>query len=409
MTKESHPFLIVLLAAVIAVTPLAVDMYLPAMPDIAHDLNAHIGSVQQSLSIFLAAYAAGMLLFGPLADSLGRRPLAIFGLTGFTLCSIALAFVDDISHFLILRALQAFCGAAATVVVPGIVRHLYQEHTAKGMSYLSMIMMLAPLLAPSIGSAILLVSDWRSIFVVLAIYGALIFALVWKWLPEISKPINPQTVNSATSNDQPKAPGNFFSGYKIVFSNPLARPLITSMMFSSFSFFCFITAVSFIYIKYFGMSEQMFSLLFGANVICLMIANFINSRLVTRYGSLRMLRAGLVVALISAFFLCIFNFLGLNIWFSVFSIAPLMGGLTLISTNTDALIIMKFPHNSGTATAVTGTLRFGSGAFAGPLLAYFYTGSAMPFSLLMLSGVLGVIACQLWYAFNEKKLTPTNF
>lgn len=408
MTKESHPFLIVLLAAVIAVTPLAVDMYLPAMPDIAHDLDAHIGSVQQSLSIFLAAYAAGMLLFGPLADSLGRRPLAIFGLTGFTLCSIVLAFVDDISHFLVLRALQAFCGAAATVVVPGIVRHLYQEHTAKGMSYLSMIMMLAPLLAPSIGSAILLVSDWRSIFVVLAIYGALIFALVWKWLPEISKPINPQTVNYATSNDQPKTTGNFFSGYKIVFSNPLARPLITSMMFGSFSFFCFITAVSFIYIKYFGVSEQIFSLLFGANVICLMIANFINSRLVTRYGSLRMLRAGLVVALISALFLCLFNFLGLNIWFSVFSIAPLMGGLTLISTNTDALIIMKFPHNSGTATAVTGTLRFGSGAFAGPLLAYFYTGTAMPFSLLMLSGVLGVIACQLWYAFNEKKLRPTT-
>lgn len=396
MTREFHPFLIVLLAAVIAVTPLAVDMYLPAMPDIAHDLAAHIGSVQQSLSIFLAAYAAGMLLFGPLADSFGRRPLAIFGLTGFTLCSIVLAFVDNISHFLVLRALQAFCGAAATVVVPGIVRHLYQEHTAKGMSYLSMIMMLAPLLAPSIGSAILLVSDWRSIFVVLAIYGTLIFALVWKWLPEISKPIN----------DQPKATGKFFSGYKIVFSNPLARPLITSMMFGSFSFFCFITAVSFIYIKYFGVSEQVFSVLFGVNVICLMIANFINSRLVTRYGSLRMLRAGLVVALVSAILLCVFNFLGLNIWFSVLSIAPLMGGLTLISTNTDALIIMKFPHNSGTATAVTGTLRFGSGAFAGPLLAYFYTGTAMPFSLLMLSGVLGVIFCQLWYVFNEKKLQP---
>jgi DHA1 family bicyclomycin/chloramphenicol resistance-like MFS transporter len=393
MTKESHPFLIVLLAAVIAVTPLAVDMYLPAMPDIAQDLDAHIGSVQQSLSIFLAAYGVGMLLFGPLADSLGRRPLAIFGLTGFTLCSIVLSFVDDISHFLALRALQAFCGAAATVVVPGIVRHLYQEHTAKGMSYLSMIMMLAPLLAPSIGSVILWVSEWRSIFVVLAIYGALILALVWKWLPEIAKP----------ANEPPKLSGNFLSGYIIVFSNPLARPLIVSMMFGSFSFFCFITAVSFIYINYFGVSEQAFSVLFGLNVICLMIANFINSRLVTRYGSLRMLRAGLAVALISALLLCVFNYLGLNIWFRVFSIAPLMGGLSLLSTNTDALILMKFPYNSGTATAVTGTLRFGSGAFAGPLLAYFYTGTAMPFSLLMLSGVLGVIICQLWFAYHDKQ------
>jgi len=394
MTKESHPFLIVLLAAVIAITPLAVDMYLPAMPDIAQALDSHIGSVQQSLSIFLAAYGVGMLLFGPLADSLGRRPLAIFGLTGFTLCSIALAFVDNINHFIILRALQAFCGAAATVVVPGLVRHLYQEHTAKGMSYLSMIMMLAPLLAPSIGSAILWVSEWRSIFVVLAMYGALILVLVWKWLPEIGKPIS----------DQPKAAGNFFSGYTIVFSNPRARPLIVSMMFGSFSFFCFITAVSFIYINYFGVSEQVFSVLFGVNVICLIFANFVNSRLVTRLGSLRMLRAGLTIASISALLLCVFNYLGFTIWFSVFSIAPLMAGLTLISTNTDALVLMKFPHNSGTATAVMGTLRFSSGAFAGPLLAYFYTGTAMPFSLLMLSGVVGVIACQVWFAYNNKQI-----
>lgn len=394
MTKESHPYLIVLLAAVIATTPLAIDMYLPAMPVIAQDLNAHIGSVQQSLSIFLAAYGVGMLLFGPLADLFGRRPLAIFGLTGFTLCSVALAFVDNVQHFLILRALQAFCGAAATVVVPGLVRHMYQEHTAKGMSYMSMIMMLAPLLALGIGSAILWMSDWRSIFFVLAIYGALIFALVWQWLPEISKPIS----------NKPNTAGNFFSGYAIVFSNSQAHPLIMSMMFGSFAFFCFITAVSFIYIQYFGVTEQEFSILFGANVLCLILANFINSRLVTRLGSVRMLRAGVAIALISAFLLCVFNFFELNIWFSVFSIAPLMAGLSLISTNTDALVLMKFPHHSGTATAVMGTLRFGSGAFAGPLLAFFYTGSAMPFSLLMLTGVMGVTVCQLWFAHSDKQI-----
>lgn len=396
MTRQSHPYLIVLLAAVIATTPLAVDMYLPAMPNIATDLHTHIGTVQQSLSIFLAAYGAGMLLFGPLADSLGRRPLAIFGLTGFTLSSIALALVQDAQIFLLLRASQAFCGAAATVVVPGLVRQLYQEHTAKGMSYLSMMMMLAPLLAPGIGSVILWFSEWRSIFIVLALYGAMIFALVWKWLPEISQPI--------AGNDD--APAGFFSGYKIVFSNRQARPMILSMMFGSFAFFCFITAVSFVYINYFGVSEQTFSLLFGANVICLILANFINSRLVTRVGSLRMLRSGLVIALISAFVLFLVNYLQLGLLWTVLSIAPLMGALTLMSTNADAIVLMKFPHHSGTATAVTGTLRFGSGAFAGPLLAYFYTGTAMPFALLMLSGVGAVALCQLWYWFVDKQPVP---
>ncbi len=388
MTRQSHPLLIVLLAAVIALTPLAVDMYLPAMPDIALSLGTHIGNVQQSLSIFLAAYASGMLLFGPLADKWGRRPLAIFGLSGFTLSSIGLIFASNIELFLTLRTTQAFCGAAATVVIPGIVRHLYQEHTAKGMSYLSMIMMLAPLLAPGIGSGILWFSEWRSIFMVLAIYGVLIFALVWKWLPEISQPIK---------TDAHKKPAHFFSGYQIVFSNPQARPMIASMMFGSFAFFCFITAVSFLYINYFGVSEQVFSLLFGVNVLCLMLANFINSRLVTRHGSLRMLRSGLMIGLFSAIVLCVVNYLGLGIAYTVIAVAALMGSLTLIGTNSDAILLMKFPHNSGTTTAVSGTLRFGSGAFAGPLLAFFYTGTAMPFSLLMLAGVTGVLVCQIWY------------
>lgn len=397
MTRTTHPYLIVLLAAVIATTPLAVDMYLPAMPDIAAALNTHIGTVQQSLSIFLAAYGVGMMLFGPLADSLGRRPLAIFGLSGFTLSSIALAFVHSPELFLGLRTTQAFCGAAATVIVPGIVRQLYQEHTAKGMSSLSMMMMLAPLLAPGIGSVILWFSDWRSIFIVLALYGAMIFALVWKWLPEISQPLQ-------LDNNSPGAAiqHGFFNSYKTVFCNRSARPMIVSMMFGSFAFFCFITAVAFVYINYFGVSEQAFSLLFGMNVICLIVANFINSRLVTRVGSLRMLHRGLWVGLASAMALCTVNYLQLGIVWTVITIAPLMGALTLMSTNADAIVLMKFPHNSGTATAVMGTLRFGSGAFAGPLLAYFYTGTAMPFALLMLAGVAGVAVCQLWYMLANK-------
>lgn len=387
MTRHSPSYLIVLLAAVVATTPLAVDMYLPAMPDIAQKLHTHIATVQQSLSIFLAAYGLGMLVFGPLADSFGRRPLALMGLCGFTFSSAALAWASSDQSFLLLRASQAFFGAAATVVVPGLVRQLYQEHTAKGMSYLSMMMMLAPLLAPGIGSLVLWVSEWQSIFILLALYGMLMLIGVWKWLPELQ----PQGDIHNIASD------GFLRRYQRVFANNRARPMIVSMMFGSFSFFCFITAVSFVYIQYFGVSEQRFSLLFGANVLVLILANFLNSRWVTRLGPLRMLRMGLAVALLSALSLCAVNFWQLDLLWTVLSIAPLMGSLSLMSTNADALVLMEFPHHSGTATAVTGTLRFGSGAFAGPLLAYFYTGTAMPFALLMLAGVSAVALCQLWY------------
>jgi DHA1 family bicyclomycin/chloramphenicol resistance-like MFS transporter len=185
------------------------------------------------------------------------------------------------------------------------------------------------------------------------------------------------------------------AGYRFVFSNLAARPQIATSMFASFAFFCFLTAVPFVYIEYFGVNEQLFSLLFALNVGMLMLANFCNSRLVSQVGPQRMLNLGLVLALTSATLLCLVNGLELELLFTVLSIAPLMASLGLIATNADAMILMRFPEHSGTATAVIGTLRFGSGALAGPLLALAYTGTALPFSLLMLGGVLAIALSQL--------------
>lgn len=389
MTAKPAGWIIVLLAAIVATTPLAIDMYLPAMPLMAQQLNTSIGMVQQSLSIFLAFFGISMLLCGPLADSLGRRPLAIFGLTGFVLASIALSLVSSIEWFLFWRAIQALCGAAATVVVPGIVRHIYQEHTAKGMSYVSMIMMLAPLLAPAIGSGILWLANWQMIFVTLAAYAALVLLISIKALPEIKAADSPKKIA-------------LLAGYKIVFANKSAWPDIATSMFASFSFFCFLTAVPFVYIQFFGVDEQQFSVLFGFNVLMLMLANLINSRLVTKLGPQRMLRAGLALALVSASALTLFSLWQLELYYTVLAIAPLMACLSLIATNADAMILMKFPDNSGSATAVIGTLRFGIGALAGPLLALFYTGTAVPFALLMLAGVLLIAVSQLWHTSGNQ-------
>ncbi|KOO56799.1 major facilitator transporter [Rheinheimera sp. KL1] len=389
MSKTVSLGLLVLLASIIAITPLAIDMYLPAMPVMADELGTDIGLIQQSLSIYLAAYGLGMLLFGPLADAIGRRPLALGGLCFFCLASFALAFCHDAQWLLALRALQAFAGSAATVVIPGIIRALYQENTAKGMSYVSMIMMMAPLIAPAIGSAVLWVGHWQDIFLVLALYSALILLLTWRFLPDPVPVVKGRQLE-------------FFSGYRFVFAHLAARPQIATSMFASFSFFCFLTAVPFVYIEYFGVNEQLFSLLFALNVGMLMLANFCNSRLVSRFGPQRMLNMGLVSALCSAVVLCLANWFELGLVFTVLSIGPLMASLGLIATNADAMILMRFPEHSGTATAVIGTLRFGSGALAGPLLALIYTGTALPFSLLMLSGVLAIAISQFLGAHQAR-------
>ena len=220
--------LLPLLASIVAITPLAIDLYLPAMLVIANDLQTTMPNVQISLSIYLAGYALGMLFFGPIADELGRRLLAKVGLALFGMSSLALAFCTNIELFWSLRAVQAFTGAAATVVVPGIIRHIYRENTAKGMSYVSMIMMVAPLIAPTLGSLIMGISTWQVIFIALAAYSFAILALVQIHLIDI--PI---------FKSQQRGLALFFNSYKTVFSRRSALADIASSMFASFAFFCF--------------------------------------------------------------------------------------------------------------------------------------------------------------------------
>jgi len=377
----SLKLLLPLLAAIIAISPLAIDMYLPAMPILAEQLSTDMPTVQNSLSIYLLGYALGLLFFGPQADKRSRRKLVMFGISGFIVMSVALVFVTSIEQFLSLRFLQAFISSAATVVVPGTIKERYGKDTAKGFSYVSMIMMLAPMIAPSIG-AVLLLHSWQLIFWALAAYSFIILLLVYRFLPEVKREKN-------------LAPVSFLQRYKIVLSNKKSQLHIISSMLISLAFFAYITAIPFVYLTVYKVSEFEFSLLFAINVLALMTAHFINTRLVSRKGSKRMLAYGLIVALSFSSLLVVVNFLHLSLIYTAIAVLPLMGSLSMIAVNADALIMQEFTRESGTASAVIGTLRFGIGALAGPILAYFYDGSALPFALLMWCSIIVVLLCQL--------------
>ncbi|MCK8124696.1 Bcr/CflA family efflux MFS transporter [Pseudoalteromonas sp. 2CM39R] len=378
--------LLPLLASIVAITPLAIDLYLPAMLVIANDLQTTMPNVQISLSIYLAGYALGMLFFGPIADELGRRLLAKVGLALFGISSLALAFCTNIELFWSLRAVQAFTGAAATVVVPGIIRHIYRENTAKGMSYVSMIMMVAPLIAPTLGSLIMGISTWQVIFIALAAYSFAILALVQIHLIDI--PI---------FKSQQRGLALFFNSYKTVFSRRSALADIASSMFASFAFFCFLTSVPYVYLDFFKVDEQLFGVLFAFNVLALMFGNFMNTRLVPRLGSRKLLFVGLGIGFVSGGALLLFSVMHLSLYFIVATIAPLMMSLGIVASNADSLILMQFEEKSGTATAVIGTLRFGSGALVGPILAFVHPQSAIPFSAMMFSALILILLVQLWH------------
>ena len=398
----SLKLLLPLLASIMALSPLAIDMYLPAMPILAEHLATDMPMVQNSLSIYLLGYALGLILFGPMADQHSRRKMVIFGISGFLVTSLLLPFALNIEQFLSLRFIQAFISSAATVVIPGTIREYYKKDTAKGLSYVSMIMMVAPMIAPSIGSILLVAHSWQLIFYVLAFYSIVVLVLSMKYLPDAIKPTATNT-NSGKENVEQVKKINFLERYKIVFSNNEARLDIISSMMISLAFFSYITAIPFVYLTVYKVSELSFSVLFGINVAGLMTAHFINARLVSRKGSRKMLRYGLVISLISSASLVIVNFLSMSVVFTVLSILPLMGSISMVAVNSDALVFTKFPEQSGTATAVIGTLRFGVGALAGPILAYFYDGSALPFAGLMFSSVLLVLLCQLIISKNEQQ------
>ena len=391
--RISLKLLLPLLASIMALSPLAIDMYLPAMPMLAEYLATDMPMVQNSLSIYLFGYALGLVLFGPMADTSSRRKMVIFGVSGFLLASLLLPFVSNIEQFLALRFIQAFVSSAATVVVPSAIREYYQKNTAKGLSYVSMIMMLAPMIAPSIGSVLLIAHSWQMIFYVLSFYSVVILLSVVKYLPE-----------AVRNTIEPDKEISFVTRYKIVFSNNEARFDIISSMMISLAFFAYITAIPFVYLTVFNVSEFNFSILFGITVMALMSAHFINTRLVVRKGSRKMLRYGLRCAMIASITLLVVNYFSLPLVYTVASILPLMGGISMVAVNSDALVITKFPEHSGTATAVIGTLRFGIGALAGPILAYFYDGSAFPFAVLMFSAVSVVLLCQIKINRHEKSI-----
>lgn len=387
------PWLILLLASVIAVTPLAIDMYLPAMPAMAQALHSDAGHMQQSLSIFLVCYAIGMLVFGPLADVIGRRRLALTGLVGFAIVSFGLSQSQSIDQFLLGRGLQAFIGSAATVVIPGYIRQIYQEHTAKGMSYVGIVMMLAPLVAPAVGSALLVLDDWRLIFKALAIYASVIWLVCLVQLPSSNSQRHGQTPD-------------FLGAYRTVLRHRRTRPLLLLSMSASFGFFGFLTAVPFVYIGHYQVDASLFSGLFGLNVLCLMSANLLNGKLVPRYGSARLLRYSSALAAVTACGLLLVALLDGPLWCTVLMVAPLMASLGISATNADAMTLLDFPAHAGTATAVIGTLRFGAGALAGPLLALGGQPVLLPFAGIMALGAAGVLGYRYWFDRHEQATAP---
>ena len=384
--RTSSIWLLVMLGTLSGLTPLAVDMYLPAIPAIARDLGSNVAAVQLTVSSFLAGFALGQLFYGPMADSFGRKPVILFGVGLFALASIGCALADSLPMLLGFRLLQALGGAAGAVVVNALLRDLFSDSEfVRAMTIVILTMTLAPLLAPLLGGAMLALG-WNSIFLLLAGLGVLVWLAIAGFIPETLKP----------ELRQPLRLGAVLANYGKVLTHRRAMGSLLAGTFASAGMFAFISGSPYVYIEYFGVSPQHYGLFFGLNVLLLMVMTFINGRLVKRVGLLPMLRLGLFLASAAGAILLLNSVTGWGgLWGVVLPVVAYVGQMGIIGANATSHALGFFPANAGTAAALAGTLRFGAGALAGIVVNSLPTHSPVPMAAVMAIGILLALLCHL--------------
>ncbi|WP_372062594.1 Bcr/CflA family multidrug efflux MFS transporter [Vibrio sp. 10N.261.51.F12] len=383
--------LFLVLGAIGALTPLAIDMYLPAMPTIAQDLGVNAGAVQITLTVYTAGFALGQLLHGPLTDSYGRRPILLFGVFFFGIASAVSATTTSIESLTLVRTAQGFAGAAAAVIIQAIVRDMFdKEDFARTMSFVTLVITLAPLVAPMIGGHLAIWFGWRSIFWVLTAFSVVVIAAVlWK-IPETLAPENRQPLRFRTT----------IKNYARLCKNPVAMGLMFSGAFSFAGMFAFLTAGSFVYIDIYGVTPDQFGYLFGLNIITMIIMTSINGRLVKKVGLHGMLKFGLSVQLFAGLGLLASGLLDLGIWGIVPFVMLFIGTLSTIGSNSMGLLLSGYPKMAGTTSSLAGTLRFGTGSLVGAIVAVLPGGSIWPMIVLM--AICSVLSAGLYWTLGKK-------
>ncbi len=371
----------IMLAFLTAISPFATDTYMPALPTMSQYFGKPINLLEITLTIYFLGVAVGQFLGGPLSDSYGRKKVAMLGLFLFATSSILAVFVTDVYYLWVLRFLQAIGGGFASVVNMAFVRDWFEgKDVARISSLISMIMMLAPLVAPVIGTFLLIHYGWQSIFIFMFLFSLLVLIAFSLFMPESR---HHSFITNKLTFRQVKV------SYSTIFSSPKAVFLVLCSSFSIAGMFTFLTGASFMYIDFFGVDVSNFPLYFGANVVLNVILTMLNYRLVKRIEPEKLLQAGLLLQFVSGIALLIAVLQpNPSLWFVFISIILFVGSLGLVFSNLIAIILNQFHQISGSANAVIGVVRFAFSGLIGSSLALFHTGDLVPLGGIMFACTL---------------------
>lgn len=385
----------VLLTAVVGLGALSIDMFLPSLPAIAGAFDSPPATVQLTVTLFLMAFAASQLVYGPLSDRFGRRWVLIGGLALYSVAGLACALAPTIGILIGARALQALGGGAGPVVARAVVRDLHErERAARVFSYMAMVQSLNPMLAPVVGGYVHESFGWRAVFYVLAAAGALFVALMAAGVRE----------TNVRRDHTALRPGAMGRNLAVLLTDRayLAYVLVNALMFGGQ--FAFISGSSFVLIGALGVSPSIFGLCFGAVALGITTGTVLSGRFGARLGLDRTILCGTTIGAAAGLGLAALAWTGILTVAAI--IAPMYVfavGLGLTLPNGMAGAVGPFPRMAGLAAAVAGFLQMTGSALYSVVVGHFYDGTARPMtSAIALAGVSALV-CFWWLRLRPSR------
>lgn len=383
-----------LLGYFIAVGPAATDMYLPAFPAVEATFHTAPGTAQLTLAAWFAGLAVGQIMQGTLSDRLGRRrPLAI-GFTVFSLAMVGGALAPNLTVLAVLRFVGAIGASAGMVISRAVVRDLADgTRGAILMSRLTLVMGVAPILAPSVGAAFLTFANWRFIFWFQAVYGASCAVLAWRFLPETLPEAHRIKVGVA----------QMLTRYGTILREPVFRAHALMGMATTFCMFAYLGGSSPVFIQGFGLTPSQFGLIFGLCSCGLIAGSQINARLLPRFGLSFMLRFICRVSLAATTVLLALSWSGVHVlWMIVVPVFLALSCQGFSNGNVTAGALGRHAAHAGSAAALMGVGQYALGATSGLLVGLLTDGTPRGMALLMFIGSLCAVIADVFRPPGDK-------
>jgi DHA1 family bicyclomycin/chloramphenicol resistance-like MFS transporter len=386
MLRSGTFALTALLAALSAIGPLTTDMYLPSLPDIGRALMAPTAQVQLTISAYLFGFAVGQILYGPLSDRHGRKPVLLAALGLYIVASIACALSTSIDMLIAARAVQAIGGSGGIVLARAIVRDLYSgKRAGRELSLIGSVMALAPVLAPVAGGALQTGFGWRSIFFTLVVASLLGAAVVWRLLPE----------TLAQRAAEPVSPSSMLNSYRVVARNPTYLSYVGMASASYAGLFAWISGASFVLQNLYGLTPFSFGLAFAIGSIGYMIGATLAARLVIRFGLDFTLGIGAGACAAGGLAMMAALAFGLTSAISlVLPVALYLAGMGMVVPQSFAGALTPFPERAGAASSLLGFTQQTAAGLCGAVVGALLGANAWPLATAV--AAMGCATFVLW-------------